>query len=124
MEHNKQSQTRQKIGMYYQSLSRTLQWLQKRAPLLPGSVYVRRRRCGKVRCRCVRGHLHQDKVLAIRRGGRIQTQSLMPGDGTRELEAVQAWRRFQGSRRELLQTWSRLMREVDRLGQLRQVHLG
>jgi hypothetical protein len=62
--------------------------------------------------------------LAIRSGGRIQTRSLRFGQGVKETQAVLAWREFQENRRELLQTWGRLLREVNQMGQWRQLHPG
>lgn len=116
----RQSQTRQRIASCYQSLGQILQWFGGREPLLKGSAYLRRRRCGKGGCRCAQGRLHQDKVLAIRRQGRIQIQSVKSGNGPGRLEAIRRWRQFQENRREFLKTMNQLLSAVDRLGQMRQ----
>ena len=41
-----------------------------RGPLLPGSLYTLRRKCGKPNCHCNRGELHESTVLSYRGQGR------------------------------------------------------
>jgi hypothetical protein len=41
-----------------------------REPLLPGSLYTLRRKCGKPNCHCNRGELHESTVLSYRGQGR------------------------------------------------------
>lgn len=92
--------------------------------LIAGSIYSRRRRCGKPECRCVRGQLHEDRVLAVRRAGRVVVRCLDPvGDAATE-EAVVAWRLFRHRRRDLAETCRALLQAVDRLGRSRQAKLG
>ncbi|MFH1725761.1 MAG: DUF6788 family protein [Elusimicrobiota bacterium] len=92
--------------------------------LIPGSIYSRRRRCGKPECRCVRGQLHQDRVLAVRRSGRVVVRCLDPvGDAATE-EAVVAWRLFRHQRHQLVEACRNLVQMVDRLGRLRQAKPG
>jgi hypothetical protein len=88
--------------------------------LLPGSIYRRRRRCGKPQCRCLRGQLHQDRVLAIRRAGRVVVRCLDPVGEEASEEAVVAWRLFRRQRHELVKACRGLIQAVDGLGRLRQ----
>ena len=46
-----------------------------RTPLLPGSLYTLRRRCGKPNCHCAQGELHASTVLSYRGQGRPQNIS-------------------------------------------------
>lgn len=92
--------------------------------LIPGSIYSRRRRCGKPRCRCLRGQLHQDRVLAVRRAGRMVVRCLDPVGDTATEEAVIAWRLFRRQRHELVEACRALVQAVDRLGRLRQAKPG
>lgn len=88
--------------------------------MIAGSIYSRRRRCGKPLCRCVGGQLHEDRVLAVQRSGRVVVRCLDPvGDAATE-EAVVAWRLFRRRRHELAETCRALLRTIDRLGRLRQ----
>jgi len=49
-----------------------------REPLLPGSLYTLRRKCGKPTCHCQRGALHESTVLSFRRQGKTQHFSPPP----------------------------------------------
>jgi hypothetical protein len=55
--------------------------------LLRGSLLVRRRVCGKPRCRCVQGQLHESLYLVISQGGRTR-QLFVPRDWE---ERVRQW---------------------------------
>ncbi len=98
--------------------------LQSGAPMIKGSIYIRKRLCGKPQCRCVRGQRHQDRVLAIRREGRVVIRRLEPAGDTATEEAVLAWRLFRRYRVELAGACRGLMQAVDRLGRLRQAKTG
>jgi hypothetical protein len=88
--------------------------------MLRGSIYARRRRCGKPRCRCLRGHLHRDRVLAIRRAGHLSVRGLDPAADVAVETAVAAWHGFRRQRGELAAACRALLRAVDRLAGLRQ----
>jgi len=47
--------------------------------LLRGSLLVRRRVCGKPRCKCTQGQLHESLYLVVRQGGRTR-QLFVPKD--------------------------------------------
>ena len=49
-----------------------------RGPLLPGSLYTLRRKCGKPNCHCNRGELHESTVLSYRGQGRPRNISPPP----------------------------------------------
>lgn len=115
-----------RVGLHrqHEGLGLILNGLLSGGPLIEGSVYSRRRRCGKPRCRCVQGRLHQDRVLALRHAGRVVVRCLDPvEDGSIE-EAVVAWRLFRRRRHELVEACRSLVQAVDRLGRLRQTKPG
>ena len=60
---------RQQLWRTYRSLGRTLRVLQADSPMVQGSLYLLRRKCGKPNCRCVRGQLHESWVLTRSEGG-------------------------------------------------------
>lgn len=91
----------------------------ERGPLLPGKVYLLRRRCGKPNCRCQQGQLHETEVLGYRGSGRAQT--ITPAAG--ELERLRTWtesyRRFRQARAELVRLQARLLELIDAIGEAR-----
>jgi hypothetical protein len=119
---HQQSVMRLKLQEQYRRLTSLLNQVQGSAPLMQASVYVRRRRCGKANCRCMRGSLHQDRVLALQRKGRTNVHSLKSLDASM-VDAVESWRLFRRYRADLVEGCSQLIRTVDRLGRLRTIKL-
>lgn len=48
--------------------------------MIRGSLWVKRRRCGKDNCRCAQGDLHESPALTYRVEGRSQTIVLADSD--------------------------------------------
>jgi len=91
-ERQRASQLRLDLQRGQKKLGVILQRLQGSSAMMRGSVYQRARRCGKARCRCVVGEVHRDRVLALRRAGKVLVRRLDPvGDAAMEA-AVRAWR--------------------------------
>jgi hypothetical protein len=113
------SRLRQEILRRRDRLDTLLQRLQATGPLIAGSVYDRKRRCGKPGCRCLEGRLHADRVLAIRRAGRTAVRALDPMEDEPIEDGVAAWRGFRRDRQELGSACRELLETVDRLGRAR-----
>ncbi len=85
----------------------------KRQPLLPGSLYTLRRRCGKSNCRCAEGQLHATTVLSYRGGARPQTITPTPQQLGAVKQATDAYRRFRRARAELVKLHRQMMQVID-----------
>jgi len=66
--------------------------------MLRGSLFVKRRRCGKPNCRCVDGDLHESPALAVNVDGRSRT--IVLGDADVEMVAA-ALARYRRAREAL-----------------------
>jgi len=76
---NKQAhaaRTRQRIRALAELLRGQTQRTMGHTPLVRGSYYRYRRRCGKAGCRCAGGTLHTGQAFSIRTGGRSRTLPL------------------------------------------------
>ena len=69
------SQLRAQLRETQRQLQALLEECFRREPILPGSIYVLRRKCGKANCRCTRGQLHESTVLSYRGEGRPRNVS-------------------------------------------------
>ncbi len=98
-----------------QQLPPLLETLLGRQPLLPGTLYTLRRRCGKPSCHCARGELHASTVLAYRGqpGPRTITPSPEQLPAVREL--TDQYRRFRRARTQLLRWQRQLLTLLDRI---------
>jgi Family of unknown function (DUF6788) len=86
-----------------------------RAPLIPGSLYTLRRKCGKPNCHCNRGKLHESTVLSYRGQGRPRNISPLP----EQLESLRTmthdYRRSRQARAKLVRWQRQLLKLVDAL---------
>ena len=86
-----------------------------REPLLPGSLYTLRRKCGKTNCSCMRGQLHESTVLAYRGQGRSQNVSL-PAQQLEPLrKLIEPYRRFRQARTQLARLQRQLLTLLDHI---------
>ena len=98
-----------------QQLPRLLETFLGREPLLPGSLYTLRRRCGKPTCRCARGELHASTVLAYRGQGGPRNLTPTPEQLPAVRELTDDYRRFRQARTQLLRFQRQLLTLIDRI---------
>ena len=112
---------RQRLGQSLSELEAVIQQLQsERGELIPASLYRRSRSCGKKRCRCKRGAMHESLGLNIRKEGQSKWVSL-EGLNVLEIEkGVAAYRRYRRRRTELLKCFKEIITVVDTLAEQRQ----
>jgi hypothetical protein len=84
-------------------------------PLVRGSVYELRRRCGRPSCRCARGRLHPVMVLSVSEQGRTRLRTI-PEDRLAKLRVLtQRYRRFRRTRARLVQVQRAMLAAIDQL---------
>ncbi len=109
------SSLRSELLKVQQQLSQLLEACLAREPLLPGSLYTLRRKCGKSNCRCNRGELHVSTVLSYRGQGRPRNISPPP----EQLESLRSmthdYRRCRQARAKLVRWQRQLLKLVDAL---------
>lgn len=113
------SRLRQELWRRYGALARTLRALQAEAPMVQGSLYLLRRKCGKPTCRCVRGQLHPTWVLTRSEGGKnhLYTVPAEQRGGLRPL--TREYRRWQRTRALLVKQFARLLVLIDQMAEQR-----
>lgn len=97
------SALRSQLALAQQELQRLLECGFEREPLLPGSLYTLRRKCGKSNCRCTRGELHESTVLSYRGQGPSRNISPAP-------EQIDALRRMTDDYRRVRQARAQFVR--------------
>jgi hypothetical protein len=86
-----------------------------REPLLPGSLYTLRRKCGKTNCRCTRGELHESTVLSYRGQGRPRNISPPPEQLGSLRTMTHDYRRCRQARAQLVRWQRQVLKLVDAL---------
>ena len=113
------SSLRSKLLQLQQLLPALLESCLGREPLLPGSLYTLRRKCGKPSCHCTRGELHASTVLSYRGQGRPRNVTPPPQhlDAVRNL--TDPYRRCRQARAQLVRWQKQLLQLVDELEAVR-----
>jgi hypothetical protein len=109
------SSLRSQLHARQQQLQTLLESFLGREPLLPGSLYTLRRRCGKPNCRCIQGELHASTVLSYRGQGRPQNITPPPEQLTDVRQLTDAYRRFRQARTQLLRLQRQMLTLIDRI---------
>jgi hypothetical protein len=81
--------------------SRLLDQLLRPEPLLPGSLSLVQRTCGKPRCHCADKPAHPVWVLITRRAGKPRCQVVRKADVEEVRKRVELYRRFRATLRRL-----------------------
>lgn len=117
------SSLRSQLAQAQQQLAAVLEDCFGRGPLLPGSLYTLRRKCGKPNCRCAGGQLHESTVLSYRGEARPQNVSPPPEQIDMLRAMTDDYRRVRQARAKLVRWQRELLKLVDALEAAR-VQLG
>jgi hypothetical protein len=113
------SKLRQQLWRAYAALATTLRRLQRSEPMVQGSFYLLRRKCGKPNCRCASGQLHASYVLTRSEAGKDR---LYPVPKEKRAE-VRTWAaeycRYQRARAVLTKRHLHLLDLVDQIAEQR-----
>ena len=109
------SRIRQTLVQLRDELGQLLEVFLARDPLVKGSVYALRRKCGKPTCGCARGALHGTLVLSWSEAGRTRLQTLLPGRPGDVRAAVRRYQRFRRARARLVKLHAEMLRLIDAL---------
>lgn len=113
------SKIRQQLWRVYTSLSRTLRRLQRSEPMVQGSFFLQKRRCGKPNCCCARGELHSAWVITRSQGGRTRTYMVPTEERGRLRQLTQEYRRYQRARAVLGKRHLQILALADQLAEQR-----
>lgn len=94
-----------------------------REPILPGTLYTLRRKCGKPACHCGRGELHESTMLSYRGKGRPQNITPAPEHVESIRNLTEHYRQCRKARAQLVRWHKQLLTLVDELEAVR-VQLG
>jgi hypothetical protein len=115
----KLSALRSQLLTAQQQFAQLLEECLGREPLLQGSLYKLRRKCGKPNCHCTRGELHESTVLSYRGQGRARNVS-PPRELLESLRTMtNSYRRCRQARAKLVRWQRQLLTLVDTLEAIR-----
>lgn len=90
-----------------------------RRPVIKGSVYELKRKCGKPRCKCTRGQLHKRMVLSFSEQGKTKLR-VIPGANLAEVSAmVGDYQGLRQARARLVRLHRKMLAQIDEIEALR-----
>ena len=110
---------RQALWRAYAALAATLRRLQRSEPMIRGSFYLLRRKCGKPNCRCARGELHPAYVLTRSEAGKDRLYPVPKEQRAEVRKRAAEYRRYQRARAVLVKRHLRLLALVDQIAEQR-----
>ena len=109
------SRLRQKLWRAYAALARTLRQLQRDQPMVQGSFYLLRRKCGKPNCRCASGQLHASWVLTRSEAGKDRIYPVPKDQRAQVRRWALEYRRYQRARAALAKAHPQLLALADQM---------
>jgi hypothetical protein len=110
------SRLRQSLARLRDEIAVLLNVFIGRDPLVRGSVYELRRKCGKPSCACAAGKdLHSCMALTWTDAGRKKLRSLSPKEEMELTRLTGNYRRFRQARTQLVELQAKVLDVVDQL---------
>lgn len=88
-------------------------------PVIKGSVYELKRKCGKPGCKCTEGQLHSSMVLSSSEKGRTRLRIIPRGSLLEVKSKVQRYQALRRSRSQLVQTFRKMLQVLDEMEEIR-----
>jgi len=92
-------------------------------PIIKGTVYELKRRCGKPGCKCTRGELHGRMVVSASEGGKTKLQVIPRGYLVEVRQKVRRYQELRRVRARLGQIYRKMLRVMDQMEAMRREEL-
>ena len=92
-------------------------------PLIKGSVYELKRRCGKPGCKCVQGELHARMVVSASESGKTRLQVIPPGFLVEVQSKVRRYQELRRARSRLVEIHRKTLQVLDEMEGIRREEL-
>lgn len=92
-------------------------------PVMKGSVYELRRRCGKPGCKCARGEMHARMVVSASEGGKTRLQVIPRGFLVEVQGKVRRYQELRRVRARLGEIYREMLRVMDQMEAMRREEL-
>jgi hypothetical protein len=92
-------------------------------PVIKGTVYELKRRCGKPGCKCARGELHGRMVLSASEGGKTRLQVIPQGYLVEVQGKVRRYQELRQVRARLGEIYRKMLQVMDQMEGMRREEL-
>ena len=114
-ERDRLSRIRQSLTRLAQEMVELVPVLMERQPMVKGTVYQQRRKCGKPNCACATGEPHRTMILSRSQEGRTRLVSIAEGRLVDLQVLTERYQRFRRARARLGQIYKKMLSLIDQL---------
>ena len=114
-EQDRLSRIRQSIARLAKEVGALVPVLLESQPLVKGTVYEQRRKCGKPNCACATGAPHTSMMLSRSEGGRTRLIKIPEGMLVDLKILTERYQRFRRARARLGQIYKKMISLIDQL---------
>lgn len=118
------SRLRQSLNCVVEEVPEVVQGLFSDKPLIRGSVYELKRKCGKSGCKCAKGELHSRMVLSASEKGRTRLRVIPKGSLAQVQEKVKRYQQLRQARARLGELYKKMIDIIDQMEALRREEMG
>jgi len=117
------SRFRQSLLHLAQEVRRLIEPFFSDRPLIKGSVYELKRRCGKPGCKCVQGKLHARMVVSASESGKTRLQVIPHGFLVEVQIKVRRYQELRRARSRLVEIHRKMLKLLDEMEGIRREEL-
>ena len=117
------SQLRQSLLHLAGEIKRVVQPFFSDRPVIKGTVYELKRRCGKPGCKCARGELHARMVVSASERGKTRLQVIPRGFLVEVQDKVQRYQELRRARARLGELYRKMLKVMDEMEAMRREEL-
>jgi hypothetical protein len=114
-ESDRLSRIRQSLSQLAEEIQRLLPAFMDRRPMIKGTVYEQRRKCGKPNCYCAGGEHHGSMMLSRSEGGRTRLMTIPSGELKDYQVLTERYQKFRRARARLGQIYKAMIQLIDQL---------
>jgi hypothetical protein len=118
-ESDRLSRIRQSLSQLAEEVQSLLPTLMDRRPIIKGTVYEQRRKCGKPTCYCASGEPHSSMMLSRSERGRTKLMKVPDGELKDFQVLTKRYQKFRRARARLGQIYKEMIGLIDQLEKAR-----
>jgi hypothetical protein len=113
------SRLRQSLFRLAQEIQRVIKPFFSDRPVIKGTVYELKRKCGKPGCKCAQGELHARMVISASEGGKTRLQVIPHGFLVEVQGKVRRYRELRRARARLGSLYRKMLKVMDQMEGMR-----
>jgi hypothetical protein len=117
------SQLRQSLARLANDIRQIVEPFYSDKPVIKGSVYELKTKCGKPGCKCAQGHLHHRMVLSASERGKTQLRVIPRGFLVEVQTKVRRYQELRRARARLIEVERKIVQLIDEMEAMRREEL-